>query len=229
VLAQSEKRQDTKFVGVLNSYINWKKQDIQVLKGSKRYKVLVPIFQKKQDTIEQDQDQDKDKEILAYFKIGNVFDLSLTSEYENYLKEQEQIDRVIMKNHEIDYNIALNFVRQNFKELKIKEQFKHQGTKGSYNPLTKEIILYEKSSHTIFHELGHHICLNILSLDTKQYSKDEVLAELSTYLLMIRFDENIDYNFKYSNIWSNRITDSFELEEFEQYFKKLAKYLNKFV
>ena len=28
VLAQSEKRHDTNFVGVLNSYVNWKKQNI---------------------------------------------------------------------------------------------------------------------------------------------------------------------------------------------------------
>ena len=46
VLAQAGKRQDDKFVGVLNSFLNWKKQDIQVLKDSKRYKVLVPIFSK---------------------------------------------------------------------------------------------------------------------------------------------------------------------------------------
>lgn len=47
VLAQAEKREDEKFVGVLNSFLNWKKQDIQILKGSKAYKVLVPIFTKK--------------------------------------------------------------------------------------------------------------------------------------------------------------------------------------
>ena len=212
VLAQVEKREDQNFVGVLNSYVNWKKQNIQVLKGSTGYKILVPIFVKNQ--------------VLAYFKIGTCFDLSQTTEYGNYLKEQEQIDKVIMKNAEIDYDIALDFVRQNFKKLKIKEQFKHQETKGSYDPDTKEIILYEKSSHCLFHELGHHITLNVLSLDTKQYSKNEVLAELSAYLMMTRFDENINYNFKYSNIWSNRITDSFELEEFEQYYKKLTKFLN---
>jgi hypothetical protein len=45
--------------------------------------------------------------------------------------------------------------------------------------------------------------------------------------MMIRFDENIDYNFKYSNVWSNRIIDAFELEEFEQYFKVLTVYINK--
>ncbi len=53
-----------------------------------------------------------------------------------------------------------------------------------------------------------------------------MLAGVSVYLLMIRFDEKIDNNFKCSNVQSNYITDSFELEEFEQYFKKLTKYFN---
>ncbi len=44
VMAQAEQRQDTKFVGILNSFLNWKKQDITIVKGSKGYKVLVPIF-----------------------------------------------------------------------------------------------------------------------------------------------------------------------------------------
>jgi len=38
----------------------------------------------------------------------------------------------------------------------------------------------------------------------------------------------MEVNFKYSNVWSNRIADSSELEEFEQYFKILTKYLDKF-
>ncbi len=46
---------------------------------------------------------------------------------------------------------------------------------------------------------------------------------------MIRFDENIDYNFKYSRVWSSRIKDSFKLDEFEQYFKKLTKYITNLV
>lgn len=231
VLVQKERRQDDKFVGVLNSYLNWKKQNIQVLRNSKGYKVLVPIFSKveslESDSSTQDQEE-YDKKVLSFFKLGNVFDISQTSEYENYLKESEEIDKVIMKNAEIDYSTALNFTKENFPELIIKEDFKHQDSKGQYDPATKEIILYERSSHTIFHELGHHIIKSSLALDIRSYPKNEVLAELSAYLMMIRFDEHINYNFKYSNIWSERITDSFELEEFEQYFKKLTVFLNNF-
>ena len=234
VLAQAEKRNDTKFVGVLNSFLNWKKQDIHVLKNSKGYKVLVPIFSKVRSlesnphtTTEQDEKEDS-KKILSYFKLGNTFDISQTTEYENYLKESKAIDKTIMKNAEIDYNTAFNFVKSNFPEVKITEQFKDQETKGEYNPQTKQIIIYDQSSHTILHELGHHITKSVLKFEVKDYAKNEVLAELTAYLLMIRFDEHIDYNFKYSNVWSNRIRDTFEIQEFEQYFKSITKYLNKF-
>ena len=232
VLAQAEDRKDSKFVGVLNSYQNWKKQNIQVLKGSKGYKVLVPIFSKikslESNPQEQEATTEQDKKVLSYFKLGNTFDISATSEYENYLKEQKEIDKVIMKNAEIDYSIALNFVKSHFPEVKIIEQFKDQSTKGQYDPLTKEIFLYEKSSHTVFHEIGHHLTLSVLKFEIAEYAKKEVLAELSAYLLMSRFDENIDYNFKYSNVWSNRIRDTFEIQEFEHYFKVLTKFLDNF-
>ena len=227
VIAQSEQRQDnTKFVGILNSFLNWKKQDITILKGSKGYKVLVPIFYKK----EKDADtrtEEKD-EILRYFKVGIVFDVWQTSEYENYVKEQQEIDKVIMKNVEIDYTIALDFAKNNFPKLRIKEDFKKQEKKGSYDPLTKDIILYEKSSHTIFHELGHFVTVSVLEIAghlRQDYAKNEVLAELFCYLLMKKFNENIKYNFAYSNCWAERIKDTFELSEFERNFKAITTYL----
>ncbi|UCC19602.1 MAG: hypothetical protein JSV62_16125, partial [Promethearchaeota archaeon] len=176
-----------------------------------------------QDKTEQDQDPQK---VLSYFKLGNVFDISQTTEYESYLKEQQEIDKVIMKNAEVDYKVALDFTKTHFPELTIKEDFKQQETKGTYSPDLKEIVLYEKSSHSIFHELGHHITITVLSIGFKEYSKNEILAEISSYLLTSRFDENIEYNFKYSNVWSYRIIESFTIEEFEQCFKKLNTYIN---
>ena len=237
LLAQSEKREHKEFVGVVNSFANWKKQNIQILKGSKAYKVRVPIFTKNIDgdstkpATEKKEKEEEQKKTLSYFKLGNVFDISLTSEYSNYIKEQEQIDKIIMKNHEIDYSIAYNFVKEYFSKLSIIEDFKHQEQKGSYNPLTHQITLNERSSHTILHELGHHITVSLLKIagnPFKDYAKNEVLAELSAYLLMNIFGENIDYNFAYSNCWSNRITDSFEIDEFETDFKAITQYLKHF-
>ncbi len=69
-----------------------------------------------------------------------------------------------MKNHEIDYNIALDHVNQKYPTISIIEDFKHQDKKGSYDPLTHQITLYEQSSHTIFHELGHFITVSLLKI-----------------------------------------------------------------
>jgi len=229
VLAQAEKRKDKKFVGVLNNYRNWEKQNIQVLKGSKAYKVNVPIFTKKQEeTPITSKDEEKDR-VLTYFKLGNVFDISQTSEYENYLKEQKEIDEIIMKNHEINYTTALDHLKQNYPNISVFEDFKHQEKKGSYDPLSLQITLYEQSSHTIFHELGHHITISKLKIAgdiSKDYAKNEVLAEITAYLLMKSFDENTNYNFAYSNIWSSRITDTFEIAEFELCFKTISQYFH---
>ena len=237
LLAQSEKREHKEFVGVVNSFANWKKQNIQILKGSKAYKVRIPIFTKNIDedstkpATEKKEKEEEQKKTLSYFKLGNVFDISLTSEYSNYIKEQEQIDKIIMKNHEIDYSIAYNFVKEQFSKLSIIEDFKHQEKKGSYNPHTHQITLYEKSSHTIFHELGHYLSIEVLKIAGdihKDYSKNEVIAELISYLLMTLFDENTNYNFAYSNCWSNRITETFKLDEFETDFKAITHYLERF-
>ena len=58
----------------------------------------------------------------------------------------------------------------------------------------------------------------------KDYAKNEVLAELTAYLLMKSFDENVQYNFAYSNCWASKITDTFELDEFERAFKSITHY-----
>ncbi len=231
VIAQAEDREHAEFVGVLNSFLSWKKQDIQILKGSKGYKILVPIFRKEEKEEETTQAEGEQKKILSFFKLGSVFDISQTTEYESYLKERTEIDEKIMKNHEIEYGMAFDFVEKNFPRISRKEDFKHQEMKGSYHPLTHQITIYEKSSHTIFHEVGHFISIKVLKIagDIREdYAKNEILAELTAYLLMRSFDENIIYNFAYSNFWSSKITDTFEIEEFEEDFKTITHYLEQF-
>ncbi|MHA1641510.1 MAG: ArdC-like ssDNA-binding domain-containing protein [Promethearchaeota archaeon] len=232
VMAQADLRRDKKFVGIMNSYQNWKKQDVQVLKGSKAYKVRVPIFSKvKKLTMEGGKEKEREEKMISFFKHGNTFDVSQTSEYENYLKEQEKIDEVIMKNAEIDYNVALDFVKSNFPEVSITEDFKHQEKKGSYVPQFKHITLHERSSHTVFHEIGHHITIEVLKIakhPKEHYAFNEVLAEMTAYFLMKSFDESIKYNFAYSNVWSGRIEENFEVDEFITLTSKILEYISKY-
>ncbi len=146
-ITQAEQREHKEFVGVLNSFLNWKKQDIQILKGSKSYKVLVPIFTKKDDEKTSTQEEEKQEKTLSYFKLGSVFDISQTTEHQNYIKKRAEIDKKIMKNSEIGYDVALEFIKQNVPKVPILEDFKYQDMKGSYHPITHQITLYERSSH----------------------------------------------------------------------------------
>ena len=78
------------------------------------------------------------------------------------------------------------------------------------------------------HELGHHLTISVLKIAgdiTKDYAKNEVLAELSSYLLLKKFDETITYNFAYSNVWANRITEIFEVDEFIKCYKAISNYI----
>jgi len=61
-------------------------QSIKVLKGSTSYKVRVPIFTKVQieQEINPEGEDEKKETTISYFKLGSVFDISQTSEYENY-------------------------------------------------------------------------------------------------------------------------------------------------
>ncbi len=232
-ISQAEQRGYEEFVGQLNSFHNWKTQDIQILKGSKSFQILVPIFRKPKDQEQKtsQSEEEKEKKILSHFKLGNVFDLSQTSEYQNYLQEKSQIDEKIMANGEIDYDIALNFIKEHFFNVPIREDFKPQAKKGSYNPHTRQITLHQKSSNSLFHEIGHYITIHLLKIAgdiREKYAKNEILAEVSAYLLMKTFDENINYNFAYNNCWSTKITDTFEIEEFEKDFTCIMHYLEKF-
>ncbi|MFX0139848.1 MAG: hypothetical protein ACFFDN_39775 [Candidatus Hodarchaeota archaeon] len=55
----------------------------------------------------------------------------------------------------------------------------------------------------------------------------EFQAELFSYILTKKFDEDAEYNFNYSNIWANRILDCFELKEFEHSYKTLVNFIEK--
>jgi hypothetical protein len=73
----------------------------------------MPIFKKTQEKkltedneTNRKQEESETKISLSYFKLGNVFDISQTSEFETYLQQQKEIYEKIMKNAEIDFEIA---------------------------------------------------------------------------------------------------------------------------
>jgi len=73
------------------------------------------------------------------------------------------------------------------------------------------------------------ITINILKIAKdlkKDYAFNEVLAEMTAYFLMKSFDESIEYNFAYSNIWSERIEENFEVDEFIPLTTKILDYIS---
>ncbi len=133
-----------------------------------------------------------------------------------------------MKNSEIDYSTAMNFVSTNFPKVIIREEFKDQAKKGSYDPISLKITLNEKTSQALFHEIGHYLTIEVLKIAgdiIKEYAKNEVLAELTSYQLLKKFDETLSYNFAYSNVWADKITELFELDEFIKCYQAISKYI----
>jgi len=222
VLSQARKRQDDNFVGIINSFWNWKKQGASVLKNPDKskpysYKILVPV---------------SEGNILKGFKLGSVFDISQTNQFEDYLKQREEKEKEILWRDEIEYNRAIEFVKANFSEITINEDIADSDIRGSFDPATKVLNIQEKTSHTVFHELGKYISIANLQVseDVGEGSvKEEILAEITCYLLMKKFEKaeefKINYDFGYSNCWALNILDEFKFREFEDIYKKISDYV----
>ena len=59
--------------------------------------------------------------------------------------------------------------------------------------------------------------------------KEEILAEITCYLLMKKFEKaeefKINYDFGYSNCWALNILDEFKFREFEDIYSKISDYV----
>ncbi|MFX1257651.1 MAG: hypothetical protein ACFFAN_07325 [Promethearchaeota archaeon] len=224
VLSQARSRQNNNFIGIINSFWGWKKLGANVLKNPDKskpysYKIIVPVMNKQTGA-------------LSGFKLGSVFDLSQTNKFEEYLKEREEEEKEIVWKDEIDYENSIEFVKANFANIIINEDFKDGDIRGNYDPEMRVITIHQKNSHIVFHELGKHISLSELKLseDLKENStKNEILAEITCYLLMKKFEKvdeyKINYDFGYSNCWALDILDEFKFREFEGIYSKISDYV----
>ena len=224
VLSQARKRQEKEFVGIINSFWGWKKLGASVSKNPDKskpysYKILVPVTKKETGA-------------LLGFKLGSVFDISQTNRYEEYLNDQKEEEKDFEWKDEIDSNQAIKFVKEKFPELRINEELKNGDVRGSYDPESKVLTIHQKSSHTLFHELGNHIALSELKIgeiNDLGSNKNEILAEITCYLLMKKFeiaDEyKINYDFGYSNCWALDILEEFKFREFEKIYFTISDYV----
>ena len=169
---------------------------------------------------------------LSGFKLGCVFDISETNKYADYLKEKktelEEKNEKIYKNLiELNFDDVYNFVINNYDKNKILFDLKEIECKGFYSIPNKNITLHNKDSHTLLHEYSHYLTINLIKdSDKHQYEKREILAELCSYLISLKFSNDINYNFNYSNCWSSHI-DYFDFLEFEKYYNQINKIVEK--
>ena len=224
VLSQAKKREEDKFVGIINSFWNWKKQSVNVLKNPDKskpysYKILVPV---------------EKNGVLKGFKLGSVFDISQTNKYEDYLIQINEQKSKEIWNDEIDYNTAIEFLKTNFPDINLNEDFTNSDLKSSYDPESKIITINQENAHTVFHELGKHITLTDLEINVEIEEnpiREEILSEITCYLLMKKIEEakeyKINYNFGYSNCWALNILDEFKFREFEDIYLKISEYVKK--
>ena len=129
-----------------------------------------------------------------YYMTGLVFDVSQTSNYE---KDKIEHDKIIYETEEIPFNKAMEISLKITKNIKI--DFEHN-ERGSFNTQTKEIILKNESGETLLHEIGHYLSYDIIDKkDKDKYANDEVLAEITAFLIKSKLGYfNINPN--YSNI-----------------------------
>ncbi len=224
VLSQARKRGDGNFMGIINSYWGWKRdQGAQVKRNPDKskpysYKILVPVMK---------------KGALVGFKLGSVFDISQTDKYEEFQQNIQEFENEIESKEEIEYESAVDFLKEKFPDVNIEENGAYISNLMNYNYETKSIIVQKKTSHEVFHGLGYHIAseLELIGEEDKDADRNELLAELTCYILMKKFEIDpkykIDYNFGYSNVWARDILDIFKFGEFEKIYNTIAEYVEK--
>lgn len=250
-MAQAD-RQKIDFTGILSSKTNFYKKGILINKSSIGLDILRPNFRiykrkvndrvtindkeyvvksvNKDDYIVSD-DRERIKILkeklditIPDFKIVEIFDISQTTSIEYKEQKKEKEIKIYTNTTDLNFDDVFKFVSNNYKKQVVMD-LKDIETKGSFNPSTNNITLHRKDSHTLLHEFSHYLTINIINKDDKnKYAKDEVIAEITAFLISKRLGSK-SYNFNYSNIWSSRIND-FNFKNFEKVYNEIEKKIN---
>lgn len=186
------------------SYATFKSMHINVKKGSKALKVLVPIPYKK-EILKTNKDNPEESELIEinkiYFRLGNVFDISMTdgsvpslvTELTDNPKELEKAISMLMQNNSIPTEFDENLVGTS--------------TNGYYHITDDKICIKPNMSllqtfKTLIHEKAHSI---LHRKDCEKYSRNEceVQAESIAFCTCEALGlDTSDYSFGYVASWS---------------------------
>jgi len=209
-------------MGIVKPFSKWNTEKITILKGQKATKVFIPIFLSEKKANDYNKYYNTDvynKDTIMSFILGNVFDISQTSYYEEFIKEREKAINEVDKNTNIlDYEKTKEFIFKNgFDKKDFFEKFDNTiSSKGSYNIKDKTITITTKNSHTIIHEFSHFLTIDFIDKHFKEYNYQygEIIAEILSYFITQKMGVN-EYNFLYSKIWSDRIPNK-DIKKFEK-------------
>lgn len=223
------------FTGTMKGFKQWEKIGVNVIAEQKKNKlyILIPVFKyynkdNKPVFVKKGQDTTGLTKRLSYFSVGYIFDISQTDspDYTQYKTDiYDKIHYHTEMESIIKFSLALEFVKANFdQEIEIDKSAddpKHLPSGlGCWNRSTRKITLHKKFSHTLLHEFSHDLqrdTLATLPKDKQSYAQNEVIAEISTFLIANTIYPDIEYNFNYSKCWSNNI--DLDYSEFEKLFK----------
>mgnify|MGYP004713811849 CR=1 FL=1 len=140
-------------IGRVGTFTKWKEQGLHIKKGSKGYKIFMPIIKDKYENGKPvlDEKGKKVREVKG-FKLGTVFEDKQLVEYENLPKQVEYLNQD--PNNTKDLFMALSEVSE------VKIGLKPLEVDGFYSPQDKCIFINANLHgadliHTLIHEVTH--------------------------------------------------------------------------
>lgn len=215
-------------MGVVASFTKWKELGYNIKKGSKAYKVFMPIIAKKYENgkpVLDDKGQHV-KEVVGY-KLGSVFEDSQLVEYDNLPKQVKYLEQDIDNEKKLFLALA--------KVSEVPVELKPLDHDGSYSPVNESITINAKLHgsdliHTLIHEVTHsrihHDSKAKFGDDT--YKLQELEAETTAYIVAKKFDiDTSDYTLGYLNSWGLDKVDEKQLVTVLENIQKTASGLIK--
>jgi len=227
-------REETKIEWVFKGYKQWETEDkLQVLKGSKSFQILAPMFKNlpKKDKDGNVVRDNKTGEIvkekkLVNFRQVNVFDISQTNGLEAYLEQGKTQDELVYTTEKpIEYSEVKALILKDIDESVIKENSKVTGGRGAYEPLTGNILVEDMNGHTLAHEYGHKRMYE----KGENYAEGEIKAELIAFHITKALGGS--WNYAYSNIWNSRLNggSGIDFDRFCKLYEKAEKIVKELV
>lgn len=211
-------------IGRVGTFTKWKEQGLHIKKGSKGYKIFMPIIKDKYENGKPvlDEKGKKVREVKG-FKLGTVFEDKQLVEYENLPKQVEYLNQD--PNNTKDLFMALSEVSE------VKIGLKPLEVDGFYSPQDKCIFINANLHgadliHTLIHEVTHsklHTKSEAIFGD-KQYTLQELEAESTAYIVANNYDiDTSKYTMGYLNSWGLDKISNEELQGVMENIQKTAR------